>query len=145
MGDCRADHSPCRRAVPRVTILLSGRQWGTKVVQDGVFLGLMSPTSAGQQQGDELSALLHMSSSGQANSCPGKALLSPMSAEEPGVSSPRDPPAREKLVFDHLKSLSFHAHKDIRVAGLWRTQAPSNPWAISNQVSSRCSEMQGQH
>lgn len=76
------------------------------MVQDGVSLGLMSPTPAGQQQGDDLSALLHMSNSGQANSCPGNALLSPISAEEPGVSSPRDSPAWEKLVFDHMKSLS---------------------------------------
>ena len=73
-----------QRCVAKVTVILSGRLWDTKVVQDGVSLRLMSPTPAGQQQGHDLSTLLHVSSSGQVNSCPGDALLSPVSAEEPG-------------------------------------------------------------
>lgn len=89
----------------------------------------------------ETSALLHVTSSRQANSCPGNALLSPMFAEEPAVSSSRDRPAWEKLVFGHLKSLSTHT----RTLG-WLDGARLNlQLTPSNQVSSRCSEMQSQH
>lgn len=87
----------------------------------------------------ESSALLQVTSSGQANSCPGNALLSPVSAEEPGVSSPRDPPAWEKLVFDHLKSLSFHTRREwLDCAGPNLPLTPGPPPTRTAADAQRC-------